>query len=296
VRGDIEADTVVFDVDGVLIDVADSYRRAVVESVERVHGEAVDRDDVQHFKNAGGFNNDWTVTYAVALYVLAYREGLGRSVTTFTDTVAASGGGLEAVEAVVADLLDPDARERVYAEWDRDRLRRVFQQLYLGDERFRELEGGDPPLASEERGFIEDEPVLLDPSTLDALADRELGVVTGRPRAEATIALERVGLDTLPDERVYAMEDGPGKPAPDALVAVAEDADAESVVFVGDTLDDIETAHNARESDPDREYHGVGVLTGGLTGPSGRRKYETTGASAVLDSVNDLPTLLDGAG
>ncbi len=287
----IDADTVVFDVDGVLIDVADSYRRAVVESVERVHGGTLDREDLQLFKDAGGFNNDWTLTYAVALYVLSYREGLGRSVETFTDAVAASGGGLEAAEAVAADLLDPDARERVYAEWDRDRLRAVFQQLYLGDERYRDLEGGEPPLASEQRGFIEDEPVLLDPGTLDALDGHELGVVTGRPRAEAAIALERAGLD-LPDDRVYAMEDGPGKPEPDALVAVAEDADAASVVFVGDTLDDIETATNAAETDPDREYHGVGVLTGGLTGASGRRKYEQRGASAVLDDVNDLPELL----
>ncbi|WP_276261572.1 TIGR01548 family HAD-type hydrolase [Haloglomus litoreum] len=287
----MDADTVVFDVDGVLIDVADSYRRAVVESVERVHGGTLDREDLQLFKDAGGFNNDWTLTYAVALYVLSYREGLGRSVETFTDAVAASGGGLEAAEAVAADLLDPDARERVYAEWDRDRLRAVFQQLYLGDERYRDLEGGEPPLASEQRGFIEDEPVLLDPGTLDALDGHELGVVTGRPRAEAAIALERAGLD-LPDDRVYAMEDGPGKPEPDALVAVAEDADAASVVFVGDTLDDIETATNAAETDPDREYHGVGVLTGGLTGASGRRKYEQRGASAVLDDVNDLPELL----
>ena len=288
---EIAADTVVFDVDGVLVDVADSYRRAVIESVERVHGDTLSSDDVQRFKNAGGFNNDWTVTYAVALYVLADREGLGRSVKTFTDTAAASGGGLEAAEAVAADLLTPSARERVYDEWNRDRLREVFQQLYLGDERYRKLEGGDPPLSEPQSGFIDDEPVLLDPETLDALDGRELGVVTGRPRAEAAIALDRVGLD-LPDERVYAMEDGPGKPAPDALVAVAEDADAESVVFVGDTLDDIETAANAAEADPDRDYHGVGVLTGGLTGDDGRRKYRSTGAAAVVESVNDLPDRL----
>ena len=288
----ITADTVVFDVDGVLVDVADSYRRAVIESVDRVHGDTLSSDDVQRFKNAGGFNNDWTVTYAVALYVLAGREGLGRSVGTFTNTVAASGGGLEAAEAVAADLLTPSARERVYDEWDRDRLREVFQQLYLGDGRYRKLEGGEPPLPEPQPGFIDDEPVLLGPGTLDALGGRELGVVTGRPRAEAAIALDRVGLD-LPDGRVYAMEDGPGKPAPDALVAVVEDAGAESVVFVGDTLDDIETGNNAAAADPDRDYHGVGVLTGGLTGDAGRRNYRSTGAAAVIESVNDLPALLD---
>jgi phosphoglycolate phosphatase-like HAD superfamily hydrolase len=77
-------------------------------------------------------------------------------------------------------------------------------------------------------------------------------------------------------------------------VTLAERFDAASVVFVGDTLDDVRTAVNAAEADPDRTYRGVGVQTGGLTGGAGREKFERAGAAAVLDSVNDLPDLLDG--
>jgi phosphoglycolate phosphatase-like HAD superfamily hydrolase len=84
-----------------------------------------------------------------------------------------------------------------------------------------------------------------------------------------------------------------GKPSPTALTTLAERFDAETTVFVGDTLDDVRTAVNAADADPDRTYHGVGVLTGGLTGASGRRKYEAAGAAAVIDSVNDLPGLLE---
>jgi HAD superfamily hydrolase (TIGR01548 family) len=113
-------DAVVLDVDGVLVDVADSYRRAVVESVERVHGDTVPKTDLQRLKDAGGFNNDWDLTYAVALYVLARREGLDRDLDSFADVVAATGGGLEGAETVVADALDPDCRERALAEWDRE--------------------------------------------------------------------------------------------------------------------------------------------------------------------------------
>ncbi|MFB6142278.1 MAG: HAD family hydrolase, partial [Halorientalis sp.] len=83
------------------------------------------------------------------------------------------------------------------------------------------------------------------------------------------------------------------KPHPRALLTLAERFDAESVVFVGDTLDDIRTAVNADQADADREYHGIGVLTGGLTGDEGRRKYEAAGAAAVLDSVNELPESLE---
>ncbi|MEF8868340.1 MAG: TIGR01548 family HAD-type hydrolase [Haloarculaceae archaeon] len=296
--GPLHVDAVVLDVDGVLVDVADSYRRAVVESVERVHGETVAKTDLQRFKDAGGFNNDWELTYAVALYVLASREGLDHDARSFADIVAASGGGLEGAEAVVADALDPDCRERVLAAWDRERLRETFQRLYLGPDLYRELEGGDPDalgIDPDEGGFLHDEPTLLDPATrADLLARFDVGVVTGRPAAEAEIALDRVGLE-LPDELVFTMDsDHPDKPEPDALVALADRFDAGALAFVGDTLDDVRTAVNASEADPGgREFYGVGVLTGGLTGEDGRRKFEGAGADAVLDSVNDLPGALE---
>jgi HAD superfamily hydrolase (TIGR01548 family) len=298
VSGSLRVDAVVLDVDGVLVDVADSYRRAVVESVERVHGDTVARDDLQRFKDAGGFNNDWELTYAVALYVLASREGLDRDVASFADLVAATGGGLSGAEAVVADALDPDARERVLAAWDRERLHATFQRLYLGPDLYRELEGGDPDalgIDPDEGGFINDEPTLLEPRTRDVFLERfDVGVLTGRPAAEADIALDRVGLD-LPDGAVFTMDsDHPGKPEPDALLALADRFDADALAFVGDTLDDVRTAVNAREADPrGREFYGVGVLTGGLTGEEGRRKYERAGADAVLESVNDLPGALE---
>ncbi|MFC6726799.1 TIGR01548 family HAD-type hydrolase, partial [Halobium palmae] len=100
----MEVDAVVLDVDGVLVDVADSYRRAIVESVERLYERTVDVADVQQFKNAGGFNNDWELTYAAALFVLARREGLKMDVTAFTDAVAEHGGGLRGAREVVSDM------------------------------------------------------------------------------------------------------------------------------------------------------------------------------------------------
>ncbi|MFD1597968.1 TIGR01548 family HAD-type hydrolase [Halobellus rarus] len=288
----MHADAVVLDIDGVLLDVADSYRRAIVESVERLCGRTIDREDVQLFKDAGGFNNDWDVTYAAALYVLVdEREAI--DLATFADGIEAAGGGLDAAESVAADHLGDDAFAAVRDDWDREGLRDAFQALYLGADLYRDLEGGDPPF--ETAGYIHDEPVLVDPETLDALASNAaVGVLTGRPAAEADIALERVGLD-LPDEHRFTMDDwAEGKPHPSALTTLAERFDADSVAFAGDTLDDVKTAVNAAEVDPHRTYHGIGVLTGGLTGESGRVAYESVGAAAVVDSVNDLPGLLFG--
>ena len=286
----MQVDAVVLDIDGVVVDVADSYRRAIVESIDRVYGETIDRESIQAFKNAGGFNNDWELTYAAALYVLAGREGADMDVEAFADRIADRGGGLDAAEAVVADLPNVP-QDRIRERWDTDRLHAVFQALYLGEELYRELEGGDPPVETD--GYIHDEPVLIEADTVADLTERfDMGVLTGRPAAEADIALERAGLD-VPDEHRFTMDDWEeGKPHPRALVTLAERFDADRVAFAGDTLDDVRTARHADEVDADRVYYGIGVLTGGLTGEAGRRTFGTVNADAVVDDVNELVELL----
>ena len=285
----MNVDAVVVDIDGVLVDVADSYRRTIVETVEHVHGETIERADIQQFKNAGGFNNDWELTDAAALYVLARREGMDRSLSAFTDIIAGTGGGLSAARTIVGEELPPAARERVLAAWDPERHREVFQQLYLGPDLYRELEDAEPTLGAD--GYINNEAVLVDPATVEALAASPLGVLTGRPAAEADIALDRAGLD-VPDDRRVTMDDPePGKPDPAGLVTLADRLDADSLVYAGDTLDDVQTAVNANSEDS-RTYHAVGVQTGGLTGDRGAEQFDRAGATAVLDSVNDLPALL----
>lgn len=284
----MNVDAVVLDIDGVLVDVSDSYRRAIIETVSHVHAESVSQDTVQLFKEAGGFNNDWELTDALALYVLARREGLDHSIETFTNAIDATGGGLEAAQTVISESLPPAARERVFAAWDPDHHRAIFQQLYLGSERYRDLEGAEPAL--ETAGLIENETVLLAEETIAAL-DVPLGILTGRPAPEASIALDRVGLSIDP-EHCFTMDDWDGtKPDPDALVTLGRRFDADTIAFVGDTMDDMRTAVNANSAD-ERTYLGIGVLTGGLSGGEGRQKFDGAGASAVIDSVNELPEFL----
>ena len=288
----MRVDAVVLDVDGVLVDVANSYRRAIVETVERLHGERLPDGAVQAFKNAGGFNDDWELTDAGCLFVLAMEAGMALDVEAFTDRIAEAGGGLDGTRAVVRSELGEDATE-VEATWDPERVREVFQALYLGEDLYRELEGDEPPF--EAPGYAHDEPLLIEPATAEALQSRfAVGVLTGRPAAEAEIALARTGLDVPPERRVTMDDDHAGKPEPDGLIALADRLDAEAVAFVGDTLDDVWTARAANDVDArGRTFYAVGVLTGGITGEDGRRLYEENGADAVVDSVNDLPELLE---
>jgi HAD superfamily phosphatase len=54
-----------FDIDGVLVDVSRSYRRAIEETVEHFTGRDIGENTIQRYKNYGGFNDDWKLTHAI---------------------------------------------------------------------------------------------------------------------------------------------------------------------------------------------------------------------------------------
>lgn len=65
--------------DGVLVEVMDSYREAIRDTVRHFTGELVTHDEIQDFKNAGGWNNDWLLSQRMI-------EDRGRHVE-YTDVV-----------------------------------------------------------------------------------------------------------------------------------------------------------------------------------------------------------------
>src|SRR5690625_277306 len=62
---EIRLDTLLFDMDGVLVDVSRSYRRAIEETVEHFTGNPIVPGTIQRYKNTGGFNDDWKLTHAI---------------------------------------------------------------------------------------------------------------------------------------------------------------------------------------------------------------------------------------
>lgn len=53
---------IVFDMDGVLAEVTESYRETIVQTVHHFTGRTIDRDVIQEYKNQGGWNNDWRLS------------------------------------------------------------------------------------------------------------------------------------------------------------------------------------------------------------------------------------------
>ncbi|MGF1603399.1 MAG: TIGR01548 family HAD-type hydrolase [Thermosynechococcaceae cyanobacterium] len=235
---------VIFDIDGVVRDVAGSYRRALADTVEQfTEGQyRPAMADIDALKSEGCWNNDWQASEEL-VYRFYKQQGLE------------------------LPTLDYDA------------LVDFFQGRYRG-ENF--------------SGYIQEEPLLMTAAYLETLtqADIAWGFFSGATRGSAQYVLERrIGLQA---PVLVAMEDAPGKPDPVGLMATVNLLETGqrrplTVVYVGDTVADIQTAINARSQYPDIHWIGVGVLPPHAQDqPEYAAKLEEVGAIAILKNVEAL--------
>lgn len=331
-------DTALFDVDGVLIDASRSYRVAVQEAAERivrvVNGLAeapsplVSLEDVELFKMAGGFNNDWDETRLLAgIWTARLREWQGTPEAEIpmeawarraAEASAAGRGGVAwMLDALPASAL-PDA----------DVARWVHDEFYWGSRLMREQFGREPLYASDAEGFVQNEEILLEATVLPALYGlgfRHFGIITGRVgpevgRAVAGLAARHepghepghgpgtpdADATSAPGEGI-AWYEGPhgrspfalvvpgtqyAKPDPHALAYAVRHLGGHGGFYIGDTADDLDLVLRYRKEllpvEPDLPPMLAMVVASGAQ----RAVYQERGADLVLDAVGELPAAL----
>ena len=277
-----QVDTLVFDIDGVLIDVRDSYREAICRTVQfyfkeilRFQGcrNLINPEEIEYFKMAGGFNNDWDLTSAVALfYLLKARENNLKDmdelrsrdpdIKTFTTKVLSLGGGL----TKVIDSIEKDghAKEWIFSLWDKDLITKIFQEIYAGEEYCFNIYGFHPSLVKTE-GLIKQERIIIDKKKKDFLQNFSIGILTGRTKREAQIALERLGWEDIAfKERIITADDGLEKPHPQGLKKLSASLKTKLGIYVGDVLDDLITAKNINKEAKEIKFLSAIVLAEGF--------------------------------
>ena len=80
----------VFDMDGVLADVTESYRETIARTVEHFTGAEISPRRIQDFKNRGGFNDDWQLTHHTSLSAASIRRVWARVPTVIRTHPGAS--------------------------------------------------------------------------------------------------------------------------------------------------------------------------------------------------------------
>jgi len=257
-------DSLVLDIDGVILDVTRSFRVAIGKATQfyfkkilKWPGDAVliTPSETQFFKMAGGFNNDWELTYAVIIFYLGKSALLsnrnlnvlrdnGQSLRDFTNEVKKMGGGLEFAErAALSGLKD---KERIKALWDRSLIKQIFQEFYAGVDWCKRLYGFNPVYVNK-RGLLNREKVLISRELVKQFYPK-VSVITGRTKKETGVALERANLSGIIfPENVLSDDGGVRKPDPTLLVDLSKKMDTKVGIYIGDTPDDLETVNNFKK-------------------------------------------------
>ncbi len=214
---------IVFDMDGVIIDVSASYRDVVrrtaglffqpARGAEKMPDPLFELSDLAAVKQSGGLNNDWDLTFAVISLFFSlfdnpdihankdpwsrYRDTIDRC------DVASMVNFLQSKDKPLVSLLKQHGRYEdsfVNSLYQGDVgsgniIKQIFQEIYLGEDLFRSTYKMDPAVYRGQ-GYILREKVLIDQQLLEELAaENVLAIATGRPRAEAQYPLNHFQLD-----------------------------------------------------------------------------------------------------
>lgn len=304
-------DAVIFDVDGVLLDVSASFRKCISAVTQYYLTERLGWPggadylpvaEVEHFKRAGGFNSDWALTDAAVVLNLykgfasddrsaAALRALPPSTAEYCAEIGRRGGGLDNALACLHDAFPEEVAQQALDAWDSRAVERVFMEMYAGRSHCRRVYGFEPTLLDQERGELANERVLIDAG---ALTDRyKYGIVSGRTRGELEVALEMTGLgEKIHPAATMTADDGLHKPDPNGLVALAGCMGFGVAAFVGDTLDDLRTVLNYRKVQAEPAFMACQVLSG-PAGEVNRKFFQEKGADVIAPDVNALMRWLE---
>jgi phosphoglycolate phosphatase-like HAD superfamily hydrolase len=225
---------IVFDMDGVLIDVSRSYRATVRQTAKLFFKNAPSSEklpeplfrlaDLAAVKQSGGLNNDWDLSCLVInlLFnliekppVYERKDPWDRYQETISQyNVTALAEFLRSTPKPLSTLLRRVGESKnsfIYGLYAGDVgsgniIKQIFQEVYLGQGLF-EATYGLPPKLYLGEGYNHREQLLIDKSILEELAvNNILAIATGRPRAEADYPLDHFDLRKYFSE-VLALED-----------------------------------------------------------------------------------------
>ncbi len=297
---------IIFDCDGVLVDVSKSYDLAIKEATAfvlakfaNIRSIPVTTEIIQGFKETGGFNDEVDVTYA-AILTLVTAKKLEANPKNFILKVIknADETGINSVERFLdtlqVDISDIRKKLDYPGPHSTNPLYKIFDQIFYGPKLYVKIFRKKPQFS--ERGFIENDKVIMTKQLLRTLQKRfgkKLAIVTGRGNKSISYSLREL-LNGFDLKSSVFLEDKPrnlAKPNPKSLLMSLDGLKARHCIYVGDSMEDLIMAKKANSL-------GKRVLFCGIYGtsknPALKKKFfAKNGAPIILESIKLLPNTLN---
>jgi len=301
-----EIDAIIFDCDGVLIDITKSYDLAIIKTTQYILKNFAKIDDaidvdfkiIDGFKSTGGFNDEVDLTYAAIISLVAAKK-LEKDQTSFVFDVIknADSSGIISVEKYLEILVDiSDIKKQISypGTHKQNPLYQIFDQLFYGPELYQKLFKNSSKFS--ESGLIEQDDVILNGSLIEKLQkkfDSKIAMMTGRGKESVSYSLKEL-LEKFDLKNSVFLEDESrelAKPNPQPLLNSIKGMNSTSTLYVGDSMEDFIMAKKVTELGHKTVFCGI---IGTSKNPQEKLElFEQNDAILVLDSIHLLPKVLN---
>jgi HAD superfamily hydrolase (TIGR01549 family) len=299
-------DSLIFDCDGVLIDITRSYDQTIITTTKYVletlakitDSIDVDFKIIDGFKSTGGFNDEVDLTYVAILSIVAAKK-LEKDQTEFIFNVIKNSDstGITSVENFLKKQIDISEiiNQLSYPGSHKENiLYQIFDQLFYGPELYSKLFKNSSKFS--EPGLIENDDVIFNDNLSEKLQKKfgkQISMVTGRGRESVSYSLKHL-LEKFNLKNSVFLEDESrdlAKPNPQALINSINGMKSQSCLYIGDSMEDFLMAKKATILGHKTTFCGI---IGTSKNPQEKLKlFEQNEAILVLDSINLLPKVLN---
>jgi phosphoglycolate phosphatase-like HAD superfamily hydrolase len=302
----VSLDAIIFDCDGVLIDVTKSYDDAINKTTKFVlekffqitNSININSKIIDGFKSTGGFNDEVDVTYASIVSIVSAKK-LHRNENEFIFEVIshADSSGIISIEEYLKKFIDfRDIKNKLSypGTHHENLLYQIFDQIFYGPILYNKLFNKKSQFS--EPGLIENDIVILNNSLIEKLTKKfgsKISLVTGRGKESINYSLKDL-LKKFDLINSAFLEDEPrelAKPNPESLIRSINGLKSQHSMFVGDSMEDFIMAKEATKLGKKTTFCGI---IGTSTDPQKKLElFQNNGASIILDSINLLPKVLN---
>ena len=299
-------DSIIFDCDGVLIDITKSYDETIIKTVQYVLENFAKIDDsikvnfaiIDGFKATGGFNDEVDLAYAAIISFVAAKK-LKKDPMKFIFTVMenSDSSGIVSVQNFLKNQIDISeiiTKLSYPGPHDTNILYQIFDQLFYGPQLYLKLFQNTSKFS--DPGLIENDTVIFNDNLSEKLQKKfgkQISMVTGRGKESVSYSLKKL-LNTFDLKNSVFLEDESrdlAKPNPTALVNSITGMNSKSCLYIGDSMEDFIMAKKATILGNNATFCGI---IGTSKNPQEKLKlFEQNEAIVVLDSINLLPKVLN---
>ncbi len=300
------SDGIIFDCDGVLIDITKSYdltiiktTKYILENISKINDSInIDSKIIDGFKSTGGFNDEVDLTYASIISIVAAKK-LQRDQRELIFEVIKNcdTSGIISAEKYIEKLTEIDEikNKLSYPGTHHDNLLyKIFDQIFYGPELYEKLFKIKSNFS--ESGLIENDIVIISDSLISKLKlkfNSKISIVTGRGKESVRYSLKKL-LNQFDLDNSTFLEDESrniAKPNPSSLIRSIKGMGSNNSILVGDSMEDLIMAKKATEQGYKTTFCGI---IGTSKNPQEKFElFEKNGALVVLESINVLPKVLN---